>query len=87
MAKVTCNRLLLDFIEPAHRPAEESVLDIRANNVRTLIQKLGQQFPGLEEKLQHGFAVAIDGEIFADPMLEPLDEQSEVYFLPAIEGG
>lgn len=87
MARLTCNRLLLDLIDPDLRPAQETELTIQAANVRALIQQLDRQFPGLGEKLQHGFAVAIDGEIFADPLLEELDEQSEVYFLPPIEGG
>ena len=87
MAKVVCNRLLLDFIDPAARPEAESVLPFAASNVRNLIKQLDQQFPGLGSKLQHGMAVAIDGEIFNDPMLETLTEDSEVYFLPPIEGG
>jgi hypothetical protein len=32
-------------------------------------------------------AVAIDGEIYSDPLLEPVGPQSEVHFLPAISGG
>jgi len=87
LARLICNRWLLDFIDPSKRPAQESELVINAPNVRALIQKLDLEFPGIAEKLQQGVAVAIDGEIFNDALLEPLDSQCEVYFLPAIEGG
>jgi len=66
---------------------ENSELDIEAKNVRDLIKKLDQTIPGIGDKLQSNIAVAIDGEIYPDPLLEPLDEECEVYFLPAIEGG
>jgi hypothetical protein len=32
-------------------------------------------------------AVAIDGEIFNDPMLEAVGPDSEVHFLPRVGGG
>ena len=87
MATVVCNRLLLDFITPELQPAEESHLEIDASNIRQLISQLDQRFPGIAQKLQQGIAVAINGEIFNDPLLESVDEECEVYFLPAIEGG
>ena len=45
------------------------------------------KFPGIRDRLSERTAVAIDGEIFQDPLLQSIDEHSEVYFLPAIEGG
>ena len=38
-------------------------------------------------ELEAGMAIAIDGEIYADPFLEPIGPDSEVYFLPRIGGG
>jgi hypothetical protein len=32
-------------------------------------------------------AVAIDGQIYQDPFLEPISPNSEVFFLPRIGGG
>jgi hypothetical protein len=32
-------------------------------------------------------AIAIDGEIFQDPYLEPVGADSELYILPKIGGG
>ena len=39
------------------------------------------------ERLRDGVAVAIDGEIFQEPFLETIGEDSEVFFLPQIEAG
>ena len=37
--------------------------------------------------IELGMAVAIDGEIYQDAFLEPVEETSEVCILPAIRGG
>jgi molybdopterin converting factor small subunit len=61
--------------------------DLAASNVRQLIKKLDEKFPGLGGALSENMSIAIDGEIIADPLLEPLEEDSEVFFVPAIKGG
>lgn len=67
----------------------EGVLEheFAADNVRRLVQAMDEQFPGIAKHLSNRTAVAIDGEIFQDPMLEPIQPDSEVYFLPMIESG
>jgi len=55
--------------------------------VRHLIRELDQRFPGLGERLEKGVAVAIDGEIHQNAWLEQVQPNSEVAFMPAIEGG
>lgn len=62
-------------------------LDIEATDVRNLIKALDQQFPGMGDRLRTKTAVAIDGEIFQEPFLESIGPNSEVHFLPMIEGG
>jgi molybdopterin converting factor small subunit len=37
--------------------------------------------------LEAGIAVAIDGQIFQDALLEPIGTDSEVYLLPQVAGG
>ena len=62
--------------------------EVDAVNVRKLIRTLDEMFPGLGAELESdGIAIAIDGEIFSDPFLETIADNSEVYFLPAIKGG
>ncbi len=82
MAKVVLQReVARDFA------AGETEFEIRADDVRQLIKQLELKFPGIGDRLRERTAVAIDGEIFQDPLLQPIHENSEVYFLPMIEGG
>ena len=82
MAKVVLQReVARDFT------AGETEFEIRADDVRQLIKQLELKFPGIGDRLRERTAVAIDGEIFQDPLLQPIHENSEVYFLPMIEGG
>jgi len=60
---------------------------VEASNVRELIDALDQRFPGLGRHLRSRMAVAIDGEIIQEPLLERLGASSEVHFLPPIGGG
>ena len=59
----------------------------RAADVRGLIAVLDERFPGIGAVLRSGMAVAIDGEIIADPLLEAVPDHSEVHFLPPVRGG
>lgn len=47
---------------------------------------LVQQWPDLDALLDR-YAVAIDGQIYQDAFMEPLNADSEVFFMPRIEGG
>ena len=64
-----------------------TALDVDAKTIRQLFQKLGAQFPELAPHLEEGLAVAIDGQIYQDSLLEPIGETSEVHILPQIAGG
>tara|TARA_B100001123_G_scaffold408820_1_gene502334 strand:+ start:467 stop:712 length:246 start_codon:yes stop_codon:yes gene_type:complete len=60
---------------------------VKGTNVSEIITELDQRFPGIGEKLRSGIAVAIDGEIMSRALYEPVEEDSEVHFLPAVSGG
>jgi len=62
-------------------------LEVEARDVRGLLAELERRFPGLGEALRRDAAVAIDGEIHSDPLLEPVGPESEVHFLPRVAGG
>jgi molybdopterin converting factor small subunit len=62
-------------------------LDIAAASVRQLFSRLTEKFPELGPHLAEGLAVAIDGQIYQDALLEPIAEASEVHILPQIAGG
>lgn len=62
-------------------------IHVEAKDVRALLRALDADFPGLGAVLQTEMAVAIDGQIYHDALLEPIGPDSEICFLPAIEGG
>ena len=64
-----------------------SEFDVEANNFRRLVLELDRRFPGLGRQVEEGMAVAINGEIFQDAYLAPLEPDSEIYLIPKIGGG
>jgi len=65
----------------------ESELTVTADNVRKLFAELVTRHPALAPHLEEGVAVAIDGQIYQDALLEPIGPASEVHILPKIAGG
>ncbi len=71
---------------------EQRVL-VPGNNVRQVIDNLDSFYPGFKERLvddgriKPNISVAIDGEITPLGMIEKVEDDSEVHFLPAISGG
>ena len=63
--------------------------------VRQIVNNLEKEFPGAKEQLYDpeiddlipGLAVIVDGEASQLGLLERVNEDSEVHFLPAIGGG
>jgi len=70
-------------------------IQVEGTSVRRLINNLETLHPGIkeflvddgEDDLVAGLAVIIDGEVSLLGMLEKVQENSEVHFLPAIGGG
>jgi molybdopterin converting factor small subunit len=61
-------------------------VDIDAARVPELIAALRDRFPQIAEQLGE-MAVAIDGEIYADPGYQALRADSDVHLVPRIAGG
>ncbi len=70
-------------------------VQVEGRTVRQIANNLESQFPGTkariydeeEDDLLPGVAVIVDGEASQLGLLERVDENSEVHFLPAIGGG
>ena len=70
-------------------------VQIPGATVRQLINNLEREYPGTKERLYDpeeddllpGVAVIVDGEASQLGILERVQEDSEVHFLPAIGGG
>ena len=65
----------------------QSEFDVEADTVRRMIAELDRRFPGLGRQIDESMAVAIDGEIFQDAYLAPLNPDSEIVLIPKIGGG
>ena len=61
--------------------------DLPATSVKHLFALLSARHPALARHLEEGVAVAIDGQIYQDALLEPIDSASEVFVIPQIAGG
>ena len=66
--------------------AGETSLELAVDSYRHLLRTLEASYPGLGPELEK-LAVAIDGTIYQQPLLESIEASSEVFFLPRIEGG
>jgi molybdopterin converting factor small subunit len=62
-------------------------LELEAGTIGQLFRELGARYPGIAPHLEEGVAVAIDGEIFQDALLEPIPPGAEVHLMPQIGGG
>lgn len=62
-------------------------IQVEAASIRELLRKLLDRYPRLNEHMETGIAVAINGEIYRDTWSEPIPADAEVFLLPRIEGG
>ena len=68
-------------------------VEVEGTNIRKVIANLERLFPGISEVLIYeddimpGLSVIIDGNIGSIGVLEKVNENSEVHFLPALGGG
>ncbi|HEU4368203.1 MAG TPA: MoaD/ThiS family protein [Methylomirabilota bacterium] len=60
---------------------------LSATSVQQLFQRLTELHPAIGRHLDEGIAVAIDGQIYQDALLQPIGPDSEVFLLPQIAGG
>ncbi|MDC0739587.1 MoaD/ThiS family protein [Cognatishimia sp. SS12] len=65
----------------------ERTVEVDAKNIRELLQALSDAYPGLKPILDEGVSVAIDGEIFADSLIEPVGPENEIVLMQKIRGG
>ena len=68
-------------------------VQVEGATIRQVVNNLEEECPGIkahlcaEEEIMPGIAVIVDGQVTGLGMLEPVGEDSEVHFLPAIGGG
>lgn len=62
-------------------------VSIEAATIRELLRKLAERYPRMQDRIDAGVAVSIDGEIYRDNWSEPIPDDAEVFLLPRIQGG
>jgi sulfur-carrier protein len=65
----------------------DGTFEIDARTVRQLLTALAARFPTLQELIEDGVAVAIDGQIYQDALFAEIKPDSDVHILPPIAGG
>jgi molybdopterin converting factor small subunit len=71
----------------------QETVTVAGGTVRQVIEALERIYPGIEKRLcdpnglRPGIAVAVDSQVARLGLSQPVGEQSEVHFLPAVAGG
>ena len=83
------------FIPPAIKilTNDQAVVMTAGKSIREVIDDLERMFPGVRQRLidgdelRPGMAVTVNGNVTSLGLLQRLDKDAEVHFLPAVGGG
>ena len=87
MATVVIPALLRKFTNGIDRA------NIPGKTIREIVRNLDARFPGIADQLidngdiKASIAVSIDGDVATGGVLDSVDDDSEVHFIPALGGG
>ena len=62
-------------------------VDVEGETIAELMQNLAKRYPAMQERINQGIAVAIDGVIYRDDWEQPIPKGAEVVLLTRIAGG
>ncbi len=74
----------------------EASMEVPGTTLRAIVRGLNERYPGIvdslvnpddADRLMPGLGAVVDGEPANMGLLTPIDERSEVHFIPAIAGG
>ena len=66
---------------------DAAIIEVEARTIRELLRKVAEQYPGMDEYLDQGIAVSVDGTMYRDDGDVPIPSDVEVVLLPRIQGG
>lgn len=69
------------------RAEGQEVVELEACTIGQMLDALVRAYPELEELVDAGVSVAVDGRIIASDLTEPLNETSEIYLMQRLRGG
>jgi len=62
-------------------------VQVEGATIRELLRNIAREYPSLHKRIEHGVAVAIDGDIYRDDWDQQIPEGAEVVLLSRIAGG
>lgn len=65
----------------------QAAVQVTSLDYRALLKELRAQFPEIPEALLRKQALAIDGQVVHEPLLQRFRDDSELVFVPKIAGG
>jgi molybdopterin synthase sulfur carrier subunit len=65
----------------------QEVVAVQASTVGEVLTALVAAHPGLQDAIDAGVSVAVDGRIIASALNEPVRPDSEVYLMQRLRGG
>jgi molybdopterin converting factor small subunit len=87
MAIIIVNSFIRDALgETTAELSGDACIELPATSMRELLTMLEARYPGCRQALAKA-AVAIDGDIYTHALTETLTDDTELVFIPAIEGG
>jgi len=65
----------------------KSVVEVEATNVGEVLSALVAAYPGLEDPIEAGVSVSVDGRIITSGLMESVQPDSEVFLMQRLKGG
>ena len=70
----------------AHAEGRAQV-EVVATTFKELLDRLVEQYPGMQPQIERGVSVAVDGLVYKEAWFTPIKPDSEVVLLPYMQGG
>ncbi|MEX0283616.1 MAG: MoaD/ThiS family protein [Paracoccaceae bacterium] len=65
----------------------QEVVEVEARTVGDVINGLVAAHPGLEDIVESGVSVAVDGKVIASALNEPVSPENEIWLMQRLKGG
>ena len=65
----------------------QSKVNVEARNIRELLRKLQERYPGLRDPIKNEVAVVVDGVVYRNDWSKELPENAEVFLMRRLAGG
>ena len=62
-------------------------VEVEAATTGQMLAALSRLYPGLEDHIEAGVSVAVNGRVIASSLTEPIPEGAEVVLIPQLKGG